>query len=102
MTLAFNLVRFTITVIHNKLLLYDHIIIYSLRFAARVGVPASEEPGVGLGEGVRGGETWVAGPGDGASKSYLKRGDRVGVEGPVRTKLLPTLTYRETESECFT
>jgi hypothetical protein len=88
-------VRFPITIIHNKLLLYNHTIIYSLRFAARVGVPASEEPGVGLGEGVLAGETWVAGPGDGASKSYLKRGDRVGVEGPVRNEVIANLDHRE-------
>jgi hypothetical protein len=36
------------------MLLYDHIIIYFLLFAARVGVPASEEPRVTGGRGTGG------------------------------------------------
>jgi hypothetical protein len=39
-----------------------------------------------LGEGVLGGETWAYGIGDNALKLNLKREDREGVEGPVRTE----------------
>lgn len=46
-------------------------------------------------EGVLGAEAWVVGLGDNVSKLYLKREDREGVEGTVRTELLPTPTWTE-------
>lgn len=44
--------------------------------------------------GVLGTKTWVDELGGDASKSYLKREDREGVEGPVMTELLPSWTEK--------
>jgi hypothetical protein len=74
--------------------IYDELIIYFLRFPARVGVPASGCTAAVV-EGVLEAEALVDEAGDEVSKLNVKREDRGGVEGPsspMMTDLLPTST----------
>jgi hypothetical protein len=62
------------------------ILLFTSCFSLPVLVFQPQRSPESLVEGVLGAEAWVDGVGDNVSKLYLKREDREGVEGTVRTE----------------